>query len=65
MCHTLAVGKLLLFKPSRSGPKLRIPYKAAACLKCQHKMDIHISHPEGVWACGARGCLCYIHSWNK
>ncbi len=51
------MGKVLQFKPPRTGPKLVQRARTGECPKCGHKLDVHIAHPNGVMACAARGCL--------
>ena len=53
-----ALGKVIQFKPPRTGPKLVPRVRVGECPKCGHKMDVHIAHPNGVMACAARGCTC-------
>jgi hypothetical protein len=53
------MGKVLQFRPSRPTPRL-VPRPGQKCPKCNHKMDVHITHPNGVTSCAARGCFCRI-----
>jgi hypothetical protein len=53
------MGKVIQFRPSRPTPRL-VPRPGQKCSKCNHKMDVHITHPNGVTSCAARGCFCRI-----
>ncbi|MFZ0889924.1 MAG: hypothetical protein WA005_15870 [Candidatus Binataceae bacterium] len=52
------MGKVIQFRPPR--PQLRAVPRAPGgnCPKCHHKMNVHITHPNGVISCAARGCPC-------
>ncbi|HVN29947.1 MAG TPA: hypothetical protein VMT64_15730 [Candidatus Binataceae bacterium] len=51
-------AKVLPFKPRRA--RLRLEPKASGgdCPNCQHKLNVHIQHPNGGVSCAARGCRC-------
>ncbi len=53
------MGKVIQFKPPRPVPKLVPRIRGGACPRCHHKMDIHITHPDGSSSCAARGCPCH------
>ncbi|HTW86749.1 MAG TPA: hypothetical protein VMV15_13520 [Candidatus Binataceae bacterium] len=53
------MGKVIPFKAPRPSPKLVPRSKAAECPKCHHRMDVHVTHPNGSMTCAARGCPCY------
>ena len=58
-----ALGKVIQFKPPRTGPKLVPRQRTGECPKCGHKMDVHIAHPNGVMSlCGARLHLSFAAS---
>jgi len=52
------VGKVLQFRPPRPTPKLVPRVRTGECAKCGHKMDVHVTHPNGALTCAARKCLC-------
>ncbi len=52
------MGKVIQFKPPRSAPKLVPRVRMGECPKCGHKLDVHVTHPNGAMSCAARGCLC-------
>jgi hypothetical protein len=52
------MGKVLQFRPPRPQLKAVPRTQGTACLKCHHKMNVHITHPNGVTSCSARGCPC-------
>ncbi|MGH7813244.1 MAG: hypothetical protein ACREQI_04490 [Candidatus Binataceae bacterium] len=56
------MGKVLSFKPPRPRPKLVPKPRAGECYRCHHKMEIHVTHPDGSISCSARGCGCHIRS---
>jgi uncharacterized paraquat-inducible protein A len=53
------LGKVIPFKARRPSPKLVPRAKAAECPRCHHRMDVHVTHPNGSMTCAARGCPCY------
>jgi hypothetical protein len=61
------VGKVIQFRQLRvvAKPDAKSkPSNAAAapkCSKCPHKLSVHITHPNGVMSCSARGCDCETH----
>jgi hypothetical protein len=52
------MGKVIQFKPPRPALKAMPRIHGGECPKCHHKMNVHITHPNGVISCAARGCLC-------
>jgi hypothetical protein len=52
------MGKVIQFRPPRTTPRLVPRPGIQKCPKCNHKMDVHVTHPNGVITCAARGCLC-------
>ncbi|HEY2664158.1 MAG TPA: hypothetical protein VGI47_07435 [Candidatus Binataceae bacterium] len=61
------MGKVIQFRQLRvvSKPdakrKQQTPAPARVCSKCPHKLSVHITHPNGVINCSARGCNCETH----
>lgn len=53
------MGKVLQFRPPRPAPKLVQRTRTGECPKCGHKLDVHVTHPNGALSCAARGCLCH------
>jgi hypothetical protein len=59
------LGKVIQFKPPRTQPKLvPRPPRTGDCDHCHHKMDVHITHPDGSMSCAARGCSCQLRPLN-
>ncbi len=56
------MGKVLQFKPPRPQLKAVPRTHTDECPKCRHKMNVHITHPNGVTSCSARGCPCETRS---
>ena len=54
------MGKLIQFRPLRAVPKPNPRAAADECPRCHHKRNVHITHPNGVISCAARGCDCEI-----
>ncbi|MGO9451938.1 MAG: hypothetical protein ACLQDV_13005 [Candidatus Binataceae bacterium] len=52
------MGKVIQFRPPHRAPKLVPRIRAGYCSRCGHKLDVHITHPDGSTSCAARGCLC-------
>ncbi len=52
------MGKVLQFRPPRPVPRLVPRASDPKCPRCNHKMEVHITHPNGVTNCAARGCPC-------
>jgi len=52
------LGKVIQFRPPHKAPKLVPKVRAGHCPRCGHKLDVHITHPDGTTSCAARGCLC-------
>ncbi len=52
------MGKVLPFKPKRNGLRLEPKPGIGECPICQHKLNVHIQHPNGGVSCAARGCRC-------
>ncbi|MGB8413740.1 MAG: hypothetical protein WCE23_13040 [Candidatus Binatus sp.] len=58
------MGKVIQFKPPRTPPKLVPRPRTGDCDHCHHKMDVHITHPDGSMSCAARGCTCQLRPAN-
>ena len=52
------LAKVLQFKQKHGGLRLEPKLGPAECPHCQHKMNVHITHPSGGMSCAARGCRC-------
>ena len=52
------MAKVLQFKPRRNGLRLEPKPSTGECPRCQHKLNVHITHPGGGSSCAARGCRC-------
>jgi transcription elongation factor Elf1 len=52
------VAKIIQFKPKRATLRLEPRPGSGNCPHCHHKMNVHITHPNGVSSCAARGCRC-------
>ena len=59
------MGKLLQFKPRRTGLTLLSRAYARPCPECGHRLAIHIVRPNGVLECGIRPCPCRMHRGNR
>jgi hypothetical protein len=51
-------AKVLPFRPRRARLRLEPKSPNGECPNCQHKLNVHIQHPNGGVSCAARGCRC-------
>lgn len=52
------MGKVIQFRPLRIVNKPEARTRSDNCPRCLHKLTVHITHPNGVISCAARGCTC-------
>ncbi len=53
------MAKVIQFRTPRPQPvRLEPRERDGTCDKCNHKMNVHVTHPDGTTSCAARGCTC-------
>jgi hypothetical protein len=52
------VAKVIQFRTKPQAVRLGPRQRDGACDKCKHKMNVHVTHPDGSMSCAARGCGC-------
>ncbi len=54
------MGKVIQLKPRRRPIRLEVRDRAGGeCENCGHKLNVHITHPDGSVSCAARACGCH------